>query len=39
MGVHAVHLLMKRLGGEPVSSERLTPVLVPRASSTGVADA
>ena len=35
MGVRAVHLLMKSLGGEQVSSERLTPVLVPRASSTG----
>jgi LacI family transcriptional regulator len=35
MGVRAVHLLMKALGGERVSSERLTPVLVPRASSTG----
>jgi LacI family transcriptional regulator len=35
MGVRAVHLLMKRLDGEEVASERLTPVLVPRASSTG----
>jgi LacI family transcriptional regulator len=37
MGVRAVHLLMKRLGGEEAASERLTPVLVPRASSTGEA--
>jgi LacI family transcriptional regulator len=35
MGVRAVDLLMRRLAGEEVSSERLTPVLVPRASSLG----
>lgn len=33
MGVKAVHLLMKRLGGEEVESERLTPSLVVRESS------
>ncbi|KQX66131.1 LacI family DNA-binding transcriptional regulator [Angustibacter sp. Root456] len=33
MGVKAVHLLMKRLGGEEVESERLTPLLVVRESS------
>jgi LacI family transcriptional regulator len=35
MGVRAVHLLMRRLAGEDVASERLTPTLVARASSLG----
>src|SRR3712207_2297291 len=35
MGVRAAHLLMRRLGGEEVASERLVPVLVPRASTLG----
>lgn len=38
MGVRAVHLLMRRLAGEPVVSERLSPVLMARASSLGTAD-
>jgi len=37
MGVRAVHLVMKRLAGEHVDSERLTPTLVARASSLGTA--
>ena len=35
MGVRAARLLMRRLEGEEVASERLTPVLVPRASTLG----
>lgn len=35
MGIRAVHLLMKRLAGEEVRSERLTPTLVVRASTLG----
>jgi LacI family transcriptional regulator len=37
MGERAVHLLMRRLAGEPVTSERLTPALVARASSLATA--
>ncbi len=37
MGARAVHLLMKRLAGEVVGSERLTPVLMARASTLGAA--
>ncbi|MEX5719488.1 LacI family DNA-binding transcriptional regulator [Geodermatophilus maliterrae] len=36
MGVRAAHLLMRRLRGEQVESERLVPSLVPRASTLGV---
>jgi LacI family transcriptional regulator len=35
MGVRGVELLMDRLSGEPVASERLTPTLVARASTLG----
>jgi LacI family transcriptional regulator, galactose operon repressor len=35
MGVRAAHLLMRRLASEEVASERLVPVLVPRASTLG----
>ncbi|MCC5036547.1 substrate-binding domain-containing protein [Streptomyces sp. WAC 00631] len=35
MGVRAVRLLMKRLAGEEVDSERLSPALVARASTLG----
>ena len=35
MGVRAVQLLMRRLAGETVESERLRPVMVPRASTLG----
>lgn len=36
MGTRAAHLLMKRLSGEQVTSERLTPTLVPRSSTLGL---
>ena len=36
MGVRAVHLLMDRLGGQQVQSERLPPALMARASTLGV---
>jgi LacI family transcriptional regulator len=39
MGVRAVELLLRRLAGGEVQSERLPPVLVPRASSLGVTSA
>lgn len=35
MGVRAVHLLMQRLAGHDVTSERLPPTLMARASSLG----
>ncbi len=35
LGVRAVHLLMKRLGGEEIHSERLAPALVVRESTVG----
>lgn len=35
MGVRAVHLLMRRLAGEAVASERLEPTLVVRESTLG----